>query len=88
MLVGYAAGYRSSWGSSTGKVSAVLLEPNNEPWSGDHCMDSRGVPGVLLANRPLVAGLKPTLRDLPVTILTFFGIESPAAMTGKPVFSP
>ncbi len=88
VLVGYAAGYRSSWGSSTGKVSALLLEPNTEPWSGDHCMDSRAVPGILLANRPLQADAAPTLRDLPVTILQFFGIQSPPEMTGKPVFSP
>lgn len=86
VLVGYAKGYRSSWGSSTGKVAALLLEPNTEPWSGDHCMDSRDVPGVLLANRPLLPGREAGLRDLPVTILKYFGVGSPAEMAGKPVF--
>lgn len=53
VLVGYARGYRASWATSTGKVAAQLLEPNLAAWSGDHCMDARAVPGVLLVNRPL-----------------------------------
>ena len=76
MIVGYARGYRASWDTTTGKIPAVLLEDNDREWSGDHCMDSRAVPGVLLANRPL----KPDggdLRDLPVTILDFSASPGP-----------
>lgn len=85
VIVGYAWGYRSSWATSTGGVPATLLEDNTEAWSGDHCMDARTVPGVLLANRPLAPG-GADLRDLPVTILRYFGVPVPAAMTGHSVF--
>jgi predicted AlkP superfamily phosphohydrolase/phosphomutase len=82
VVVGYARGYRASWATSTGKVAGVLLEDNDEAWSGDHCMDSRSVPGVLLASRPLAAG-QGDLRDLPVTILRYFGVAVPEQMTGR-----
>jgi hypothetical protein len=85
ILVGYARGYRSSWATSTGKIPEGLIEPNDREWSGDHCMDSRVVPGVLLANRPLAAE-QADLRDLTVSILDVFGVEAPAQMQGKSVF--
>lgn len=81
VIVGYARGYRASWGTATGKVSSTLLEDNTEAWSGDHCMDSRTVPGVLLSSRPLKAS--GDLRDLPVSILHHFGIEPPPDMRGQ-----
>ncbi|MGB0135587.1 alkaline phosphatase family protein [Dokdonella sp.] len=81
IIVGYARGYRASWDTATGKVATTLLEDNAEAWSGDHCMDSRTVPGVLLVNRPLKAS--GDLRDLPVTILDYFGIAPPAEMQGQ-----
>ena len=55
IIVGYAAGYRASWDTTTGKVPLQLIEPNIDEWTGDHCIDSRAVPGVLLSNRPLRA---------------------------------
>jgi bisphosphoglycerate-independent phosphoglycerate mutase (AlkP superfamily) len=45
-------------------------------------MDHRQVPGVLLTNRaPGVTD--PTLLDLPVTILSLFGVDAPPQMTGR-----
>jgi len=85
ILVGYAFGYRASWATSTGTVTDRLIEVNDRPWSGDHCMDSRAVPGVLLSNRPLAEG-PATLRDLPVSILGQFGVEAPEQMSGRRVF--
>ncbi len=85
VLVGYARGYRASWGTTSGKIPAVLLEDNEREWSGDHCMDSRTVPGILLASRPVQAG-SADLKDLPVTILAEFGIEAPKQMSGRSVF--
>jgi predicted AlkP superfamily phosphohydrolase/phosphomutase len=82
VIVGYARGYRASWATSTGQVAGTLLEDNREAWSGDHCMDARAVPGVIVANRPLAA-TPGELRDLPVTILTHFGVVVPDAMTGR-----
>jgi predicted AlkP superfamily phosphohydrolase/phosphomutase len=105
VIVGYAWGYRSSWATATGGIPAALLTDNDKPWSGDHCMDSRSVPGVLLVNRPLrmAAGQGPAtgaggqedreaampagqLRDLPVTILDYFGIAPAPGMTGRALF--
>jgi len=81
IIVGYARGYRASWRTASGEVPALLLEDNTEEWSGDHCMDSRTVPGVFLANRKSLRN--GDLRDLSVTILDYFGIQAPPQMTGK-----
>ena len=85
IIVGYARGYRASWATSSGKIPAALLEDNDREWSGDHCMDSRTVPGVLLSNRPLKT-TQADLLDMPVSILKHFGIDSPAQMRGRVVF--
>ena len=85
VLVGYGHGYRASWATTSGKIPSSLLEDNDREWSGDHCMDSRAVPGVLLSNRPLaVAGAD--LRDLTVTFLAEFGVNPLPEMTGRSVF--
>jgi len=73
LLVGYNRGYRSSDESALGEVTDSWLEPNTGKWSGDHCMDPRHVPGVLLSNRPLAAG---GLTDLAPTILGAFGVAA------------
>ena len=97
IIVGYARGYRASWDTTTGKVPTKLIEDNMGEWSGDHCMDSRAVPGVLLVNRHLrllhpVHLLRPlqaspaNLRDLTVSILRYFGVSVPAQMQGQAVF--
>ena len=85
IIVGYARGYRASWGTSSGKIPATLIEDNDKEWSGDHCMDSRTVPGVLLSNGPLRSGAA-NLRDMPVSILEHFGVDVPAQMNGRSVF--
>ena len=85
ILVGYGRGYRSSWATTTGKIPAQLIETNDREWSGDHCMDSRVVPGVLLASRPLSAE-EADLRDLTVTILDSFGVAPSPGMQGTSVF--
>jgi bisphosphoglycerate-independent phosphoglycerate mutase (AlkP superfamily) len=45
-------------------------------------MDHRLVPGILVANRRVTAA-DPTLIDLPVTILSLFGVAAPPQMTGR-----
>lgn len=86
ILVGYARGYRSSWATTTGKVPATLMEDNDHEWSGDHCMDSRAVPGILLSNRPIRTDMPADLKDLPVSILASFGISRPEQMKGQSVY--
>jgi len=86
ILVGYARGYRSSWATTSGKIPAELMEDNDHEWSGDHCMDSRAVPGILLSNKPLKLDMAADLKDLPVSILASFGISRPEQMKGRSVY--
>ena len=82
LIVGYNRGYRSSDDSALGTVTSDLITPNLGKWTGDHCMDHRLVPGVLVTNRS-VAVADPTLLDMPVTILALFGVPAPPQMTGR-----
>jgi predicted AlkP superfamily phosphohydrolase/phosphomutase len=86
LLVGYNAGYRISWDGATGVVSGPVLEDNVKPWSGDHCIDPRLVPGVLFCNKPIDRE-DPALIDLAPTALRAFGLEPPAHMDGKVLFA-
>ena len=54
-IIGYNAGYRISWDCATGIVSGPVFEDNIKPWSGDHCIDPRLVPGVFFCNRTVDA---------------------------------
>jgi len=80
-------GYRGSDDSALGTVTRDVIVPNLGTWSGDHCIDHRWVPGVLVSNRPLAVG-DPSLLDMPVSILAAFGVEKPAVMTGRNVLEP
>jgi predicted AlkP superfamily phosphohydrolase/phosphomutase len=85
MIVGYGRGYRGSWETALGAAPRAILEDNTDVWIGDHCINAEDVPGVLLSNRPLRAE-RPSLKDLPVTILGMFGVARGPGMTGKSVF--
>lgn len=85
LLVGYNRGYRASWKTVTGKMPFDLLEINNEAWSGDHCVATHLVPGIIVSNRTVRVD-DPTLLDLAPTILAEFGIEQPPQMKGRPLF--
>jgi predicted AlkP superfamily phosphohydrolase/phosphomutase len=85
LIVGYAPRYRGSWQTALGATPAEVLEDNRDAWIGDHCIDPRAVPGLLVANRPLRLA-SPTLADLPVTILAAFGLPPGKGMEGHPVF--
>lgn len=85
LIIGYNAGYRAAWNTGLGATEGQVIEENQEPWVGDHCIDPDAVPGVLLSSRSL--GIEaPTLRDLPTSILHFFHVSPPAAMSGRKVF--
>jgi predicted AlkP superfamily phosphohydrolase/phosphomutase len=85
MVVGYAAGYRTSWEAAVGKISARVFEDNRKAWSGDHSVDPVLVPGVLFTNRKVQAK-DPGIEDMAPTALELFGIQPPAWMEGKSVF--
>ena len=82
LLIGYNAGYRTSWDCATGVVAGPVFEDNIKAWSGDHCIDPRLVPGVFFCNRR-VQTEEPSLIDIAPTALRLFGIEPPAYMDGK-----
>ena len=56
LIIGYNAGYRISWDCATGVVAGAVFEDNLKPWSGDHCVDPRLVPGVFFCNRKMDDG--------------------------------
>lgn len=87
MLVGYNRGYRAGWKTILGSFPAEEIEDNTNPWSGDHCMDPRLVPGVLLSNRKITAET-PALTDIAPTILAEFGVKKTDSMIGQSVFAP
>jgi predicted AlkP superfamily phosphohydrolase/phosphomutase len=84
LIVGYNAGYRTSWDGASGVVAGPVIEDNVKAWSGDHSIDPRQVPGVLFCNRPLAAE-HPSIVDIAPTALRLFGIEPPAYMDGRPL---
>jgi len=84
LIVGYAAGYRTSWEAAVGKTTARVFEDNKKAWSGDHCVDPILVPGVLFSNRKVQAE-NPGIEDMAPTALALFGVEAPAWMEGKSV---
>jgi len=85
LIIGFNAGYRTSWDGATGVVSGPVFEDNTKAWSGDHCIDPRLVPGVLFASRK-IDRKDPALVDIAPTVLRLFGIDPPAHMDGKPLY--
>jgi predicted AlkP superfamily phosphohydrolase/phosphomutase len=82
LLVGYSWGYRSSWSSPLGEYPQEIFVDNEDAWSGDHSMDYRLVPGVLISNRPITLD-EPALYDLTVAVLDEYGVEKPPEMIGR-----
>src|SRR6185295_5156889 len=87
ILVGYSRGYRSSSDSPLGLFPKAVFVDNRTPWSGDHCIDYRLVPGILVANRRITSPT-PTLADLTVSLLHQYGITSPQEFIGRDVLEP
>ncbi|HOX25315.1 MAG TPA: alkaline phosphatase family protein [Candidatus Krumholzibacteria bacterium] len=82
VIVGYNPGWRADWDMALGAVLGDVFRDNAKPWSADHCMDPRQVPGVLFSNRRL-RGDAPGLADLAPTILDLCGVPVPAHMHGS-----
>jgi len=85
LLVGYSPGYRNSSPSVLGGTGRATIGLNPWAWSGDHSMARDLVPGTLLSSRP-VARARPSILDLPVTILEWFGVSRPEQMVGRSLF--
>lgn len=83
-ILGFNAGYRTSWDGASGVVAGPVFDDNRKPWSGDHCIDPRLVPGVFFCNRATTTA-EPSLLDIAPTALRLFGIDPPAYMEGRPL---
>jgi len=79
LVVGFAPGYRASWDGALGTVGKQAIEDNRDEWIGDHCMDPRAVPGVLIENRRSRAP-EPDLQSLANSIPALFGLEETGGM--------
>jgi predicted AlkP superfamily phosphohydrolase/phosphomutase len=86
IVVGYYAGWRGSNECALGKIPVKVFEDNLLKWSGDHCIAASEVPGILMANRPVLKK-NPALLDMAPTILNLFGLELPDEMVGGDLFS-
>jgi predicted AlkP superfamily phosphohydrolase/phosphomutase len=84
LIIGFNSGYRTSWDCATGQAHSPVFEDNTKAWSGDHCIDPRIVPGILLSNYPINSD-DPSLMDLAPTALEAFGVRAPAHMEGTSV---
>jgi len=84
LIIGYNAGYRTSWDCATGMVSGPVFEANTKAWSGDHCIDPRLVPGVMFCNRKVEANGELSIVDIAPTALRLFGLQPPPHMDGRP----
>ena len=89
LIAGFRREYRNSDESTQGEVPEVLIEDNRKKWSGCHLMAAEEVPGVLFSNRKMSSrgDQGPMLYDLTVTLLGEYGIEPPAGMVGRPLWS-
>ncbi len=85
LVVGYAPGFRLSSSAAVGVVTSEPIGPNEDKWSGDHCIDAPAVPGLLLANRPLKAA-RPALQDMAAAAIAEFGLQAPKEIAGNPVW--
>ncbi|NIO22300.1 MAG: hypothetical protein GTN76_16625 [Candidatus Aenigmarchaeota archaeon] len=85
LIIGWNAGYRTSWSSILGGFSNDVFTDNLDKWSGDHCVDSALVPGTLVTNRKIIQK-NPNLHDVTATILKEFGIPGTDQILGNSLF--
>ena len=82
LIVGYSHGYRSSWQSPLGEFPKEIFVDNLDAWSGDHSIDHRLVPGVLITNQAISMD-EPALYDLTVAVLDEYGVAKLPEMIGR-----
>jgi len=84
LVLGFNRGYRASWGTVLGTYEQEVLGDNDDPWSGDHCMDVAGLSGVLVTNREVTVE-DPALIDMAPTVLAEYGFPAPPGTEGRAI---
>jgi len=69
LLIGYSPGYRASQDTGLGKWGNTSVEVNSDHWSGDHCIDSKAVPGVIFCSQGFEGLSNISFRDIPLLTL-------------------
>jgi predicted AlkP superfamily phosphohydrolase/phosphomutase len=69
LVIGYSPGYRASAETGLGKWKESSIEPNNDHWRADHCVNSQSVPAVLFSNSTLQGFSHLSFRDIPALVL-------------------
>jgi len=86
LVVGYNIGYRASKQTILGAAPAsLLIEDNDEPWSGDHCCDPSLVPGVLFGvnmDRSLGFPESISVEDIKRVVEQWMDNQSPHHISG------
>lgn len=80
VVVGYAAGYRSSRETGLGKWARESLLQNHDHWNGDHCVAPAVVPGVIFTNTTHLQNFPhPSYRDIPALAIDAAPIDDGSA---------
>jgi predicted AlkP superfamily phosphohydrolase/phosphomutase len=82
IIVGFNRGFRINDNSALGTLSREMISDNMSWWSGDHCVDPKKVPASFISSFKILKSV-PDMQDVAPTILKYFGIATPAQMTGK-----
>jgi len=83
IIVGFNDTYRIDNDSALGTLTPEGVKENRDRWSGDHCVDSRVVPALLMTSFPCKTNRAPVIWDLAPTILKLFSLTPPSEMRGK-----
>jgi predicted AlkP superfamily phosphohydrolase/phosphomutase len=77
-------GYRVGWQDALGGIGKVIVEPNDQIWSGDHCsVYPPIVQGILFSNFKLNAPSGAYMGDVMPTILDLYGVKPTTNLDGK-----
>jgi predicted AlkP superfamily phosphohydrolase/phosphomutase len=87
LVIGLKPGYRMGWQTAIGAIGKAICEDNEDKWRGDHLIDAKFVPGIFLANIPMI-DQSPRTIDLAPTILDCAGLKVPGDMDGISLRKP
>lgn len=83
MIIGCNYSYGLDYSGAMGGIGAEEISDNRNRWSGDHIIDPRQVPAVLMTNFKMPVNNIPIIWDIAPTILKILGIPTPNEMRGK-----